>query len=143
MVRKVIGFLVFIFVSIFSFSQAFEYPYQIPEYNFIHYNKNKIEFFGDSNHFENFFYKYDSINFYGTGKINIVHLGGSHIQADIYTHRLRRRMQTFMPGANGGRDSYFRIELLEPIILGIIVFNLPANGTIVKTHNVKNNVRLD
>lgn len=113
MVRRVIVGLQLVFISIFSFSQVYEYPYQIPEYNFIHYDENKIEFFGDSSEFENFFYKYDSINFFGKGKLNIVHFGGSHIQADIYTHRLRHRLQTFMPGANGGRGLVFPYRIAK------------------------------
>lgn len=107
MVRSVLVGLQLVLISFFSFSQVYEYPYEIPQYNFIHYDKNTIEFPGDSSQFEQFFSKYDSINFLGEGKINIVHLGGSHIQADIYTHRLRHRLQTFLPGANGGRGLIF------------------------------------
>ncbi len=113
MTKNIIIGLQLLFISFFSFSQVYEYPYQIPEYNFIHYDKNIIQFFSDSSQFENFFSKYDSINFYGKGKLNIVHFGGSHIQADIYTHRLRYRLQTFMPGANGGRGLIFPFRIAQ------------------------------
>ena len=37
----------------------------------------------------------------------MVHIGGSHLQADIYSDRIRRRFQTFEQGNNGGRGFIF------------------------------------
>jgi len=90
----------------FSFSQQ-TYPYEIDYYNFINYSENKIIFTSDSSAFERFFYKMDTIILNGEGKISIVHIGGSHIQADVYSGRTRERLQTFYPGMNGGRGSVF------------------------------------
>ena len=87
-----IRFDIIIAVSIFFFvthpvvlAQK-EYPLEIKYYEFIHYDKNKLYFPGDSGKFERFFYKIDSIILWGKGKLRIVHIGGSHIQADVYKH---------------------------------------------------------
>jgi len=88
-----------------GFSQ--EYPYAERKYNFIRYDKNRIDFPGDSSQFEHLFYKLDKVIKTGEGKINIIHIGGSHIQAGIYSGVVRKRMQTFFPGLNGGRGLLF------------------------------------
>ncbi len=43
----------------------------------------------------------------GEGQLSIVHIGGSHIQADIYPDRIRSRLQSFQPGSNAGRGLIF------------------------------------
>ena len=104
--------IIIIFISVFInvqtsvYSQK-TYPYEIDYYNFIKYSENKIVFPADSAAFESFFYKMDTIILNGTGKLSIVHIGGSHIQADVYSGRTRERLQTFYPGMNGGRGSVF------------------------------------
>lgn len=84
-----------------------DYPLEINYYDFIQYDKNKFTFPGDSADFERFFAKMDTIILWGKGKLSIVHIGGSHIQADVYSGRTRERLQTFYPGMNGGRGSVF------------------------------------
>lgn len=84
-----------------------DYPLEIDFYQFINYDKNQFEFPSDSDGFERFFYKMDTILQRGEGKLSIIHIGGSHIQADIYSGRTRERLQSFYPGFNGGRGSVF------------------------------------
>ncbi|MCX6351788.1 MAG: GDSL-type esterase/lipase family protein [Bacteroidetes bacterium] len=43
----------------------------------------------------------------GDNKVNIVQIGDSHIQADIFSDRFRKRVQEFFPGGNGGRGFIF------------------------------------
>ncbi len=88
-----------------------DYPLEISYYEFINYNKNKFVFPGDSSKFERLFAKMDTIIQQGKGKITIIHIGGSHIQADIYSGRTRERLQTFYPGLNGGRGSVFPYKI--------------------------------
>lgn len=99
-------FFILIFYSISSRAQS-TYPYSKFPYNFIRYDKNSIIFPGDSSDFEKLYSKLDTIIFQGKGKINIVHIGGSHIQSGIYSGRTRERLQTFYPGLNGGRGMVF------------------------------------
>jgi lysophospholipase L1-like esterase len=84
-----------------------DYPLDIKFYNFIQYDKNKFVFPGDSDNFERFFQKMDTLILSGEGKISIVQIGGSHVQADIYPGRTRERLQTFYPGMNGGYGFVF------------------------------------
>ena len=105
-------FTVFIFKN--GFAQLLStYPLDIDYYNFINYDKNKIEIFGDSVNYKAFFSKFNRLITRGEGKINIVHIGGSHIQADIYTWQMRRRLQTFYPGLNGGRGFVFPYKIAK------------------------------
>ena len=90
-----------------SHSQSPEYPYDIPRYDFINYNLNKITFPGDSTIYMNFMANYSGLIRNGRGQLSIVHIGGSHLQADVYSHRIRERLQTFVQGSNGGRGLIF------------------------------------
>ncbi len=82
-------------------------PYTEYSYAYIRYDKNRIDFPGDSVAFEHLFSKFDKLILRGEGKVNVVHFGGSHIQAGIYSGRTRERLQTFYPGLNGGRGMVF------------------------------------
>ncbi len=84
-----------------------DYPYKKYSYNYIRYDKNKIDFYNDSSAYERLFNKFDSLILRGKGKVNIIHIGGSHIQAGVYSGRVRERLQTFFPGLNGGRGIVF------------------------------------
>ncbi len=98
-------FIFFVLMYANTFSQ--DYPYPEQKYNFIRYDKNDINFPGDSSEFEHLFTKLDRVIKTGEGKINIVHIGGSHVQAGIYSGVVRKKMQTFFPGLNGGRGLIF------------------------------------
>jgi len=106
---KNLRFILFLFIIFFALQNinAQNYPYTTHNYNFIRYDKNKIDFPGDSSQFENLFSKLDKVITTGEGKINIIHIGGSHIQAGRYTEVVRKKMQTFFPGLNGGRGLLF------------------------------------
>lgn len=54
-----------------------------------------------------FFNKLDTLILKGEEKIHIIHFGGSHIQAGIYSGECRKKLQTFYPGLNGGRGMVF------------------------------------
>ncbi|MCF6365086.1 MAG: GDSL-type esterase/lipase family protein [Bacteroidales bacterium] len=116
--------LYFIFGFIFSVN-AQDYSYK--SYNFIRYDKNKIDFPGDSSQFGNLFSKLDKVIKTGEGKINVIHIGGSHIQAGRYTEVVRKKMQTFFPGLNGGRGLLFPFRMAKT--------NGPKNYSISYTGN--------
>ncbi|RLD77035.1 MAG: hypothetical protein DRJ07_15320 [Bacteroidetes bacterium] len=115
-----INSLKFVIISLFfilnypvNIQSQNEYPLDINYYNFIHYKENKISFPGDSSNFKRLFQKLDTIILNGKSKISIVHIGGSHIQADVYSGRMRERLQTFYPGMNGGRGSVFPYRITK------------------------------
>lgn len=84
-----------------------DYPYATETYPFIQYDLNKLIIPGDSSDFQRLFQRVDDLLFKGTGQINVFHIGGSHIQADMWSDRLRQRLQTFYPGTRGSRGLLF------------------------------------
>jgi lysophospholipase L1-like esterase len=89
------------------------YPHDVPEHDFIDYDYNFIEFFDDSSSFQLFYSKLDTLLFEGRNKLNIVHIGGSHIQADMWSDRVRQRLYNFIPNNNGGRGLLFPFRLAK------------------------------
>ena len=63
---------------------------QLPHYDCVNYYANKLILKGDSNRLSTFFAKLDSLALWGDNEINIVHIGGSHIQAGVFPNRMRR-----------------------------------------------------
>ncbi len=86
---------------------AQEIAEDLPEYPFIKYQRNHIEFKGDSINYQRLYRKLDSMILVGEGKINVVHMGGSHIQAGVLSSHFARRLQTFFPGLKGSRGFVF------------------------------------
>lgn len=97
--------------SLAVYAQPTAFPFDIPEYEFIRYDSNRILFPGDSLAWSAFMGSFISMVQAGNEQISIVHIGGSHLQADIYSNRIRQRMQSFQPGSNGGRGLIFPYSL--------------------------------
>jgi lysophospholipase L1-like esterase len=63
----------------------------LPDYDFIDYAYNKIQIPGkDSIRIKRFYRKIDYLLKKGKGEINILHIGGSHVQADVFSNEVRR-----------------------------------------------------
>lgn len=84
-----------------------DFPYIVPQYDFINYSINRLSFPADSALMTGFYEKMDKLIFEGVGKINVIHIGGSHVQADVVSGRLRERLATFYPGNKGSRGLIF------------------------------------
>lgn len=97
----------------------------LPDYPFINYSSNRFELVHNNPNYLRLFAKFDSLIKKGDNQINIVHIGGSHIQADIYTHRIRQEMQSFYPGILGSRGFFFPYKIAKT--------NGPANLSIQYT----------
>ena len=82
-------------------------PFDLPSYDFIQYNTNQFELVQDNPGYNELFARFDTLLRTGENQIKIVHLGGSHIQADVYTHRIRQELQSFYPGVLGSRGFFF------------------------------------
>lgn len=102
---------------------------QIKEYPFIQYELNLLERADSSINFQKFLAKTDSLFKHKKSKINIVHFGGSHIQADIYTDYLRYHLQNDTVGIKGARGMIFPYKTAKT--------NNPVNYTINHTGNWK------
>jgi hypothetical protein len=83
------------------------------QYSVIKYNEDVIHFPGNDSAFTNLYLHINRLILGGEDKIQIVHMGGSHIQADIYTNILRERLQELSPGMNGGRGLIFPFRMAK------------------------------
>ena len=84
-----------------------------PTYSFIDTTINKISYPNDGIALDHFFKKLDTLVKYGTGKLSIVHFGGSHIQADIISNQLRKNLYLFHPNLIGERGFIFPFTAAE------------------------------
>ncbi len=90
-------FAIFI-LSFFSlYLQAQPLQKKVENYPFANFNRNKILYASDSIAFEHFFQKIDKLLLKNEGNINILHIGGSHVQAGIFTQQFRQNMQSLYP----------------------------------------------
>jgi len=106
-------------------SSAQDYPYTIQHYDFVNYELNKLQFFGDSSKFDSLFGIFNGLILQGVGQLNIVHIGGSHIQAGALSGHISDRLQHFYPGLKGGRGFVFPYKMANT--------NGPRNYQVVYT----------
>lgn len=112
MIYKILG----TFFSIFLFQQiivAQGNPNILPQHDFIQYDSNYLHFYHDGANLNNFYTKLDKLMFEGKGKVNIMQMGGSHIQADIWSDQLRKNFHSISPNLNGGRGFLFPYKLAK------------------------------
>ncbi len=83
-------------------AQSNPYLYQVNQYNFIRYDKNEMIHFGDDSYSKGFYDKLEKLITTGEGNINIVQIGGSHIQAGTFSGQMRKRLQQFNGEMNAG-----------------------------------------
>lgn len=95
------------------YSQSSDYYLDHKRFSFIRYDSNVIYLPESNPGFESLFNSIDSIIARGKGKIQILHVGGSHIQADIYTHLIRKRIQGMSMDMNGGRGLIFPYRIAK------------------------------
>jgi len=113
-------------------------PLIVPENDLVDLSRNTILLPGDHGPWDGFNGKLDELFFNGVGQVNIVHIGGSHIQADAWTAQLRERIQRVAPGTRAGRGFIFPYNMAgsnnpywyEPVYTG-------------KWTSLKNTVRAD
>lgn len=93
----------------FATLQAQEMPLlcPLPDLSFAHLNRNHLIFPGDSTAMERFFQKVDSVVFFGEGNVNIMHIGGSHVQAGTFTQQFRDDLLNINTNLMGGQYFVF------------------------------------
>lgn len=79
----------------------------LSKYGFIDTTMNTIRFPMGGESFEPFFRKLDTLVFENRGQVKILHIGGSHLQADIISGRIREHLIKEYPGASAGRGFVF------------------------------------
>lgn len=93
---------------------------------FVHYDINNYKFHSEeSPNFKTFYEKLNNLITHKKGKLNLYHIGGSHLQADIYTHDVRAFMQTYWEDIPGERGWVFPFDLAKTNNPGNYEFSSP------------------
>lgn len=93
--------------AIYSLDSAY-----LKEYPVVNFDLNYFQFYSDSSpNWELFFEKVENLYAHQQGKLNFYHIGGSHLQADIYTHDVRIKLQTQQETLAGERGWVFPFDL--------------------------------
>ena len=79
----------------------------IPKYPFINYSADTLIFDPDSTNLNHFFEKYNQVIQSGKGHINILHIGGSHVQAGTFPHTIRQHILLANPTLIASRGMIF------------------------------------
>jgi lysophospholipase L1-like esterase len=82
------------------------------QFPFIHFERNHYKFYtkGSSN-FEKLYFNIKQMVLNKDRKINFYHIGGSHLQADVYTHEMRTNLQKNWADLPGERGLVFPFDL--------------------------------
>ncbi len=106
MIKRLIFIL---FVSFFwgkVFSQ--ETPYKYIAFPFVNQEADSLHFFGNAQaDFNNVCKNLNQLILKGKGQIKMLHIGDSHIQADLFSGSLRASLQSFALGIQGSRGFIF------------------------------------
>lgn len=104
----------------FSTAQAQQSMDEIAaKYPFLDTASMHMQYFGDSAALENFYRLLDKVIFEGKGKVNVVHMGGSHVQGGTLSHTLRRNLGVLAPELQVERGFFFPHTLART--------NMPSN----------------
>lgn len=97
-------------------------------YPFVDFSKNNYRFYTETSpNFEHLYHQLDSMIRFQNRKLNFYHIGGSHVQADIYTNDVRMFLQTNYPGLTGERGMVFPFNLAGTNNPGNYRFNSASN----------------
>lgn len=88
-------------------AQTLPFVKPVPNYSFAHFGHNAILYPGDSLAMERFFQKMDSVVFFGEGNVSIMHIGGSHVQAGVFTQQFRDNLLSIGSDLMGGQYFVF------------------------------------
>lgn len=111
MMKRLSIWCVCVFWSIRSLAQVIHVP--IPKYDFLHEEQAHLIVPKSDTLLNLFFHKMNRLLLFGEGKINILHMGGSHIQADVYSNRLRQRLGGYYPEQQGARGLVFPFRVAK------------------------------
>lgn len=108
-----IVFLPFLLLQQFVTAQQNRIPYSSDPIGYIKYDSCFLEHYGKTGSLEKFYEKLDKLCFEGNGQISILHLGGSHIQAGIWSWELRKKFENLCPGQEGAPGMVFPFSIAK------------------------------
>lgn len=100
----------FVFLAVFfCFTplQAQAIRAEVQDRGFIQLHHNVLSVPGSNRLLDAYFAKMKDLMLFGKGQIRVLHIGGSHIQADIYSNKMRNQLSNFMPHLMSSRGLIF------------------------------------
>lgn len=111
------------------------------QYPFIRYDANVLHYDSTAAPMQFLFQKWQRITATGQGNMNIMHIGGSHVQAGTFPHRIRTNILRHYPTCVGSRGMVFpysaaakcnnpsdyKVHCPEPVTLCRNVYHNPEN----------------
>ena len=70
---------------------------EVDNYDYVNFDACYLHFPGKHQKFEALYRKMEHIRKGGDGVVNILHVGGSHVQAGVLSHRLRCNFSQILP----------------------------------------------
>jgi len=111
--KTLLTYIVFIY-SIVLFGQDYAITDSLQQkYDFINWEANNIKHTDSAITFKKLYQKFDKIYNNKEEKLHVFHIGGSHIQADMYSNRLRHYLQKISPKAKGQRGFIFPYRMAK------------------------------
>lgn len=83
----------------------------VADYPFIQLNENKLSYAGDSAALFPFYEKLYSVITTKSGKVNVLHIGGSHVQAGVFTGKMRSNLQNISDSIHGQYGFFFPFKM--------------------------------
>jgi len=102
----------FLLVSVF-FVKAQSSSYDHAKYGFVNHKENYIHFYDEEANFETFYNKLHTLLIEKSGKVKILQIGGSHIQAEIWPDQVRMNFLSLSDNLNGGRGFVFPFKMAK------------------------------
>jgi lysophospholipase L1-like esterase len=135
--KNIIRTIIVLMLALWQGNKLFAQPELVDRklYPFINFEKNKL-YIPDSTQFSNLFDELNHLLTVGDKQINIVHIGDSHIQADMGSGMMRQYFQTFFPGGNGGRGFVFPYNIAHTN--NPFNYKVSYTGTWTSCRNVQN-----
>ena len=100
MILPPLRYILFMLGMLLSSINLFAYEYgefkPIENYSCINHDANVLLVPGNDSLLLNLYNKMDQIMAMGQGQISILHMGGSHVQAGVFSHRLRTNFRNLI-----------------------------------------------
>ena len=105
-------YILYILLFLFCFQTKCQ-PVPITSYSFLNTKADTLVLFSQSEkQFQQLSKKFSKMIQTGKGQVKILHIGDSHLQADLYTGQARKNFQSFLSGLEGSRG------MITPFVKG-------------------------
>lgn len=88
-------------------------PYSKRQYLYIQNDSSVLEHFDRNPNLDKFYDKLDALYLTGQGQVSIMHFGGSHIQAGVWSYELRKLFESMAPNLEGSPGLVFPFSIAK------------------------------